>query len=152
MVHDNVSYKLPSCVISSSSKGQRGQELVCVPGTEQRVHSCSARGDSSFRKSDGSSQSCNAGSCSLRGESHCEKERVGGAHNVSEAVISAKNDSSTNVELKDPLSNNKLFGFRKISFREYSIKRCLLRGGGGGGHSRRRVQGEVMQSRVKFNG
>ena len=110
VVHNNVSYKLPSCVISSSSKGQRGQELVCVPGTEQRVHSCSARGDSSFRKNDESPQSCNEGSCSLRGECQCEKERVGGAHNVSEAVISEKNDSVVSVDLKDPLSNNKFFG------------------------------------------
>ena len=34
VVHKNVKYLLPTCVISSSNKCQRGSELVCVPGTE----------------------------------------------------------------------------------------------------------------------
>lgn len=71
VVHKNIRYQLPTCVISSSGSKSRGSELVCVPGSEQ----CSARVEKSNDRSFGS---CSSSCCSM------QKARSGGAKHVSD--------------------------------------------------------------------
>lgn len=104
VVHKQLRYQLPTCVISSSDKSQRGSKLSCVPGTE-----CGVRGGVSSVQNDRSLGVCRGSSC-VRNACVCEKERSGGAQHVSESMAKGSHVQGQSKELKDTLEGNRFFG------------------------------------------